>query len=545
MTKTHKNSLRFISLCIIALLLAICLATVLVACGEKPGENNNSTSNNQNSSSGSGNDDDPPSIDEVPLAPFNYNISGTNVTVYSLKDKTVTEITVPDSVTSFDRDAFDGCDDLESITVDENNQHYASEDGILYNKEKTEIVYVPIAIQGPVTVPGSVTSVGAFSYRNKLTSVVISEGVTSIDYLAFYMCWELTSISIPDSVTSIDGTAITNCGKLQYTEYENAYYLGNDNNPYVWLVNAKSTNITSCSVHEDTKIIKKYAFQGCTKLMNLIVPLGNTKYNSGAGSNCIIETESKTLIAGCQTSVIPADGSVTSIGDGAFYKCSTLTTLAIPSGVTSIGEWAFNECSGLTSVNIPNGVTSIGSYAFRVCTSLTSITIPDSVTSIGFNAFGGCYGLTSITIPYVGREKDGTDYTKFGSIFGAGSSDSNSSYVPHSLRNVTITGGASIDSNAFLGCSELTSITISGGVTSIGESAFSGCTSLTSITISDSVTSINNNAFDGCSRLTSITFNGAKAQWLAISKGSNWNANMSNYIIHCSDGNLDKNGYEI
>ncbi len=89
--------------------------------------------------------------------------------------------------------------------------------------------------------------------------------------------------------------------------------------------------------------------------------------------------------------------SVTSIGDEAFYYCTGLTSIEIPSSVTSIGYDAFFDCAGLTSIEIPNSVTSIGEYAFYGCTGLTSVEIPNSVTSIGSSAFRGCTGLTSIT----------------------------------------------------------------------------------------------------------------------------------------------------
>ena len=90
-------------------------------------------------------------------------------------------------------------------------------------------------------------------------------------------------------------------------------------------------------------------------------------------------------------------GSVTSIGDYAFYQCSGLTSVTIPNSVTSIGDWAFWGCSGLTSITIGNSVTEIGRSAFWGCSSLTSVTIPNSVTGIGSSAFYGCSGLTSVT----------------------------------------------------------------------------------------------------------------------------------------------------
>ena len=91
--------------------------------------------------------------------------------------------------------------------------------------------------------------------------------------------------------------------------------------------------------------------------------------------------------------------AVTSIGDSAFFRCKSLTSIAIPEGVTSIGDYAFMYCSDMTSITIPKGVTSIGEGAFYGCSGLTSITIPEGVTSIGDLAFENCSGLKSITIP--------------------------------------------------------------------------------------------------------------------------------------------------
>ena len=103
------------------------------------------------------------------------------------------------------------------------------------------------------------------------------------------------------------------------------------------------------------------------------------------------------LILGCNASIIP--NSVTSIGEYAFYGCSSLETIEIPNSVASIGKDAFMDCSSLETIVIPNSVTSIGDGAFYGCSSLKTIEIPNSVTSIGDRAFTRCYRLRAIEIP--------------------------------------------------------------------------------------------------------------------------------------------------
>ena len=259
----------------------------------------------------------------------------------------LTSITIPNSVTSIEVWAFSGCSSLTSIVVESGNTTYDSRENCNAIIETASNTLV--AGCKTTTIPNSVTSIGveAFYGCSGLTSVTIPNSVTSIGQRAFYFCSGLTSITIPNSVTTIGYKAFWGCSRL-----------------------------TSVTIPNSVTSIGDYAFSGCSGLTSVIVESGNTKYDSRENCNAIIVTASNKLVAGCKNTVIP--NSVTSIGYGAFYGCTGLTSITIPNGVTSIGDEAFRNCSGLKDVYCyPTEVPETGSNAFQsVTTSNVTLHVP-------------------------------------------------------------------------------------------------------------------------------------------------------------------------
>lgn len=355
-----------------------------------------------------------------------------------------------------------------------------------------------------IEIHDGITSIGssAFSDCSYLTEIKIPDNVSRLESYLFRSCIRLTSVSIPNTIEYVDAYAFDGCSALPYNAYDNAYYLGNEENPYLVLIKAKNTNITSCEINDGSRLLLGYSFE----------------------------------------------------------DCSLLNEISIPSNVVYINGYSFVGCSSLSAINVEEENTNYTSIdgllvdknktkIIYIPLAITKISIPDSFTSIEANAFDGCTSLEELTLPglfnnYLGYYFRNNSYND--------SSYSNS-YVPKSLKKVTINSG-DIPSSAFSHCSSITSITIPNGVTSIGPYTFYGCSSLTSIAIPDSVTSIGSQTFFDCSSLTSITipdsvrsigddaflictkltsvfYKGTAEQWntISISNGNNYLTSATRY----------------
>lgn len=385
-----------------------------------------------------------------------------------------TDITIPNTVTNINQNAFYNIQSLSSVTIS-----------------------------------SSVADIGKGAFRNctNLTTIIIPSSVVNMQAKAFQDCTNLTSIRIANSGATIAQDAFGGCNNLDTIYFDGSVTRPDDdygpfsaNNAIVLPTN----NIDGLQIEDG--IIK-----GCARyISNLVIPNTVTAIEFKAFAikrawqtlhntfSAVTIPDSVMSISGSafegvsalQTANIPS--SVTEFG-GFIFASTGLKNITISEGVTCIPQYMFRFCGKLTSVTLPSTISKIESYAFNSCGSLSSINIPTSVTVIQDSAFGNCNSLTSITIPSGMTSISDYCFYHCGSL--------SAITIPETIN--------SIGTWAFAYCSGLTEVSIPQSITAIPERAFAQCPSLTSVTMYDNVTQINMYAFNSCPNLTAIYYSGS------------------------------------
>ena len=374
----------------------------------------------------------------------------------------------------------------------------------------------------------------AFFSSSSLQSIALPDGVTTIGVAAFNGCNNITSISIPDSVTTIENRAL-DFDSSAFTVYNNAKYLGNSTNPYLVLVKASDTSLTTCDIHTGAKIILIFAFDNCTSLKSVTIP-----------------------------------NSVTTICNAAFYNCSSLESMVIGSGVTTIGDGIIYYYSPFTTVYYCGmaddwNKIAIGNYNSKL-TDATRYYYSESAptedgsfwhylegaptvwmyTTVTFDLNAEAdsdtlesakyYYSASCTLPtlerpgyvFKGWTLDNSvetpviftdavwqitdDTVAFTAVWEA---DSQMTGFTFTTKAVVVGGGTpnSCTITGYTGSGG--DVVIPNGVTTIGNDIFQFNKSITSVVIPDSVTTIGDNAFDQCESLKTVRF-GTNSQLTTI-----------------------------
>lgn len=475
-----------------------------------------------------------------------FTVNGKTYTVTSISSwafyycSRITSVSIPNTIKTIGVDAFRICG-LRSVTIP--NSVTTIESG----------AFAYCELLTSFTLPNSVTNVGhsildgcynlntpiyndnLFVYLpSSYTSYTIPSGIKTIAKGAFYNRYNLRSVTIPNTVTTIEMQAFQECG------------------------------LSSVTIPSSVNSIGQSAFAGCNNLTSIVVESGNSKYDSHNNCNAIIETNKKTLIAGCRNTIIPNDvtsigasafryctgltsitipNNVISIEESAFEGCSNLKTISLPNGVTSIKDYTFSDCEGLTSINIPNSVTNIGNYAFGYCTSISNITIPNGVTTIGAHAFAECSSLTSLKLSESLTNVNDSAFVRCTALT---SVDFHCKQVKKwfkghaSLKNLVFGDEVtSIMANAFEDCTALNTVNLPNNVSTINARTFANCANITTLSIGKKVSSITGSAFSGCDKISTIKFHSNK-----IDSWFNKRSSLKNVTIGSEVTYIGSNAFE-
>lgn len=369
------------------------------------------------------------------------------------------QIVFPNTLSSLGESIFSYCDSLKNIfigknikqlnartfeeykgniTIDEKNPNFIKIDDVIFNKDKTELIYCPPTKKGDYVIPKTVKEIGeyAFSNCNEINNITFPKTLTFIGNSAFYECNSITKIVLPDNIKFIGERAFSYCRKLQeisipqeITSIENYLFQACISLKNIVLPDSIKSigNYSFYACRELTKVnippkvesIGNYTFQQCLSIKEITIP--NSVKN--IGDNAFLEFSGQIKVNNANKSYFSHDGvlydrsnnillhcpiekegiyilpqKVLAIDKNAFKHCSKLTKIVLPDGIERIENNAFEYCYNLQNINLPSSLSFIGKYAFNACNSLESIIIPNSIKSINYKTFSNS-GVKNIQLP--------------------------------------------------------------------------------------------------------------------------------------------------
>ncbi len=399
----------------------------------------------------------------------------------------LTHLTLPEGITSIGANAFDGCENLISINIPDGVTEIG--DGAFRNCHSLQQLIIPDSVtfiganafDGCDQFPEDETS--GVRYESDARKVLIKAPTTlkgvfevpmTVQYVlanAFEGCTELSEIILPSGIRFVGNDAFVGCENL-YTEADVRY----ESKDKKVLIKAPVEVTGECTIPSSVKFIHSSAFENCTGLRKVILPVSLLSIGNRAFYGC------------AELSEITIPMHVIRLEAETFYGCTSLTHVNVPEQVTIIRNAAFSGCTALTTLTLPKGLTTIEASAFADCVSLTVLELPTTVIAIGEATFSGCSSLTTIELSKGVRRIE--DHLFDGCSY---------------LQTVSLQGAiTTVGAYAFSECNRLETLTLPESVTSIGAYAFYNCTALTFVNIPEGVTAIGEYTFYGCHNLTAI-----------------------------------------
>ena len=532
----------------------------------------------------------------------------TSIGSYAFYNSKLTSIVIPDNVSSVGYDAFDYCYDIVSVTTNSNADFSNSslkvtKDGIKYDilskntasvsgcsAGLTDVVIGSSFIAGNTF---SVNKISSYAFSNSaITSVIIPNTITNIDYNAFSSCNSLTSVILPNSLTTIGYNAFYECSNIDVLIVPNSVTsIGNNAFKNVKAIVYNGTAGTASStwgalvrynvldgdfVYEDSTKVKLVAYLGSSS--SVTIPSSVTEIDANAFANCSSLTQvdlanaitiGNNAFYGCNNIESVTTGNTVSLTNSALFLhkngyeyqvlsddkvnlisapkniTGSLTISSVTAGntfnVEDIKSYAFEDCTGLTSITIPNTITTINDGVFKGCVNLVTFN-SGNIESVGSYAFYNCSKINAISIKtvnsyYTISVKDYSFYNCTGlpnGLLRVVSNIPESAFEGSDVKKIflnTINSLTDVGSYAFRNCTDLTEITLY--AKKINDYAFYGCSSLTKIILG--VTEINDYAFYGCSSLTDLTF---------VSRQTEIDVRTSSYDGYNHAYNLPKRYYQ-